>query len=552
MFLKSFWHLAGFFMLGDVADWLSTALTSLSTHSNQWALVARRTRLAGTIVRMTESLPVFIEALRDPKAYRHPVQTVDVLQTHISWILLAGDFAYKIKKPVRLVFLDFSTLSLRHQYCMKELALNKRFAPDLYLDVVGIGQGEAGLCMETTGKPVEYAVRMRRFDEANRLDHVCERGGLSAEHLSGLADSMIRFYAQAPIAAGHSSYGELADIERQALDNFVDPLKSLTQAESQARLLRLREWTMEQTEALAPQFVKRKKNGLVRECHGDLHLANMVLLNGQVTVFDCIEFADDLRWIDVASDVAFVFVDLLSRSHTGLANGFLNEFLSKSGDVDALPVLRFYAVYRVMVRLKVACIRSEQTQSPDPAVETYLALAEALMRAKPEQLLITHGLSGCGKSSAARAWLQQNQPGLRLCFRADVERKRLFGLDELAQTHFGPGQGIYAEHASAQTYARLRELADSALRAGWSVVLDASFLKHSDRHQVGALARAAGVSFQILAPHAKPEELRRRIAARQAAAQDASEANAEVLERQMRVMEPLTAQERLAVLDIGN
>lgn len=501
---------------------------------------------------MTESLPAFIKALTNPKAYGHPVQTVEVLQTHISWVLLAGEFAYKIKKPVRLVFLDFSTLNLRHQFCLAELALNKRFAPDLYIDVVGIGQGPDGWRMEVSEEPLEYAVRMRRFDEASRLDRVCDRGELTAEHLSGLADSLSRFFAAAPLGSPATVYGEFADIQRQALDNFVDPVKLLTQDQSQTRLQRIREWTVAQAQALAPTFAQRKREGRVRECHGDLHLANMVLLNGRVTVFDCIEFADDLRWIDVASDVAFVFVDLLSRSQGGLANAFMSEFLSKSGDVDALSVLRFYAVYRAMVRLKVACIRSAQTQRLDPAIETYLALAEALMGAKPGQLLITHGLSGCGKSWAAKAWLQQNRPGLRLCFRADVERKRLFGLDELAQTGSPPGQGIYDTQASSQTYARLHELAGAALNAGWSVVLDASFLKQADRAAAAALARTAGVEFQILAPSATTDELRRRIAARQAAASDPSEANAAVLERQLRLLEPLTPDERSVVHEIGS
>lgn len=498
---------------------------------------------------MIKNLPGFIRALCEPGAYDHSVDEVEVVETHISWVLLAGQFAYKIKKPVRLVFLDFSTLDLRRRYCLAELELNKRFAPDLYIEVVGIGEGSQGLQMYTTSEPIEYAIKMRRFDEALRLDHVCDRGELTADHLSGLARSLSKLYANASVAEKNAMHGSEDDIGRQALDNFVDPTKLLTDPIDQARLQSIRDWTLSQIKALTPLFLERRAAGLVRECHGDLHLGNLVLMDGQITAFDCIEFADDLRWIDVASDVAFLFVDLMARAQFGLANWWLSEFLSQTGDYGALRVLRFYAVYRAMVRLKVCCIRSAQTGVRAQEIETYLALAEQLINASALELVITHGVSGCGKSWSAAAWIRQDRPDLRLRLRADVERKRLFGLAELAQTHSGPGQGIYAETASRQTYAHLMSLSEQALHAGWSVAIDASFLKRQDRLFAETLAQSVGVGWHILAPVAPLAQLQSRISARQAAGRDASEADLAVLERQLQTIEPLTDAERALVLD---
>ena len=502
-----------------------------------------------TICLMIENLPALIRALCEPGAYDHSVDAVELVETHISWVLLAGQFAYKIKKPVRLVFLDFSTLDLRHRYCLAELELNKRFAPDLYIGVVGIGEGLQGLQMYPTSEPIEYAIKMRRFDEALRLDHVCERGELTADHLSGLARSLSKLYAKAPVAEQNATHGSLDDIGRQALDNFVDPTKVLTDPVDQARLQSMRDWTLSQVKALTPLFLERRAAGFVRECHGDLHLGNLVLMDGQITAFDCIEFADDLRWIDVASDVAFLFVDLMARAQFGLANWWLNEFLSQTGDYGALPVLRFYTVYRAMVRLKVCCIRSAQTGVREHEIQTYLALAEQLMNASAIELVITHGVSGCGKSWSAAAWIRQDRPDLRLRLRADVERKRLFGVAELAHTHSGPRQGIYAETASRQTYTHLMSLSEQALRAGWSVVIDASFLKRQDRLCAETLAQSVGVDWHILAPAAPLSQMRSRIRARQAAGRDASEADLAVLEMQLQTMEPLTDAERALVLD---
>jgi predicted kinase len=288
----------------------------------------------------------------------------------------------------------------------------------------------------------------------------------------------------------------------------------------------------------------RKEAGLVRECHGDLHLANLVLIGEQVQMFDCIEFNEDLRWIDVSSDIAFPYVDLLARKQGGLANWFVNEVLSHSGDYEAAALLRFYAVYRALVRAKVASLRLLQVAGDASEVLAYVALAERLAAPPPARLVITHGLSGCGKTSATNERLQNDPNASTLRLRSDVERKRLAGLRSTAPSGSPLDGGIYSAAAQQQTYTRLHTLAGLLLRAGWSVIVDATFLKRGERDAFRALAQDLGLAFEILAPQASADQLRQRIQARSVLGHDASEATLAVLERQIRTIEPLGADEQ--------
>jgi len=497
---------------------------------------------------MDANLPPLIQALLEPQRYPGHVSRVELVQTHISWVLLAGDYAYKIKKPVKLSFLDFSTLALRQMYCEDELRLNRRFAPELYQGVVGIFNTPQDPLWQGSGVPIEVAVKMRRFDESARLDHVCERGELGSAHLSSLADAVAVFHDAAAATPPAAHLGSPTLVAQQALDNFTDLLRCPLDAGLQTRLRVLRDWTQAALQQLTPLLQQRWQGGRVRECHGDLHLANMVLINGQVQMFDCIEFSDELRWIDVASDIAFTYVDLLAQGKPGLANWFVNEVFSRSGDYEAARVLRFYAVYRALVRAKVQALRWLQTGGDASGVEAYVALAQRLASVPPVRLLITHGLAACGKTVASDALLQADTQANTLRLRSDVQRKRLFGLAPLAHSGAGLRQGIYAPDAHARTYAHLREQAAMLLRAGWSVVVDATFLRHAERAAFRALAQELGVGFGILAPQASPAQLRERIAVRQALGRDASEATLEVLAQQMQDLEPLTADELACVL----
>lgn len=495
---------------------------------------------------MEPTLPPLIHALLDAPRYPDAPQKaswVALVQTHISWVLLVGEFAYKIKKPLKLSFLDFSTLALRHAACLEELRLNRRFAPDIYLDVVGLFNTPQDPRFEGDGAPIEYAVKMRRFEETGRLDRVCARGELRPRHLSSLADTLADFHKTAAVAPADSRFGLPENIATPALDNFHALTDLLPSAGLQGRLDRLQTWTQAQLRQLAPLMQARKEAGQIRECHGDLHLANLVLVDQRVRMFDCIEFSEDFRWIDVTSDIAFTYVDLLANNQPGLANWLVNEFWSRNGDYDAARLLRFYAVYRAMVRAKVTAIQSAQTHEDDSKALAYIALAERLVTPAPVRLVITHGLSGCGKTVASNAWLQSDVQAPSLRLRSDVERKRLFGLTGPARSGSAFNAGIYTAQARVRTYARLHELADTLLHAGWSVIVDAAFLQRAERDAFRALAQNAGAAFGILAPQATPAQLRERIEARNALGQDASEATLEVLAQQMQTLEPLDAAE---------
>ncbi|MDO9365594.1 MAG: AAA family ATPase [Methylotenera sp.] len=493
---------------------------------------------------LNESLPPLIKALLEPKCYSHPVQQVELVATHISWLLIAGEFVYKIKKPITLPFLDYGTLEKRHIYCEAELRLNQRYAPDIYLEVVAIMGTPENPHFNGEGSPVEYAVKMRRFDEAGRLDHVCDRSELQPKHVSDLAEAIVNFHRDAAKATVNTRYGSPEKVIEPALENFNELYTLVSDNECLTKLDCLQTWTRAEFERLSPNFSARKADGWVRECHGDLHLGNIVLMDGQVRLFDCIEFNEDFRWIDVVSDIAFTYIDLLDHHQPGLAGWFLKEWLSRSGDFDAMPVLRFYAVYRALVRAKVAAISAKQRHGDISDVWAYIALAEQIISTPKPKLIITHGLAGCGKTTAAKNLLFNDNYGCTIHLRSDVERKRLFGLAAVAKSNSPLGGGIYVQEAHQLTYRRLYDLAEGLLIAGWSVIIDAAFLKHAERSDFHALATKTGAEFCILAPQTSLEQLRLRISDRLKKGHDASEATLEVLEQQLTFTEPLDEDER--------
>ncbi|MGZ8255806.1 MAG: bifunctional aminoglycoside phosphotransferase/ATP-binding protein [Burkholderiaceae bacterium] len=484
-----------------------------------------------------------VSGLLNPGAYAHPVQRVERIDTHISTVLLAGDFAYKIKKPVDLGFLDFSSLAKRQRYCLEELRLNRRTAPELYLDVVPIIATATGPRVGVmAGAPIDYAVRMRRFDPGCTLDHVAARGQLTSELIDRLAAVVARLHAEATVAP--PGFGA-SDAARRHVDASIGAISDRVQAASdRARIDALAAWSAAEWRARATQMDARRAAGFVRECHGDLHLANIVLLDGAPVLFDGIEFSDELRFIDVICDVAFAFMDLLDHGAPHLAWRFLGRYLEVTGDYAGLSVLAYYAVYRALVRAEVALIRLRQPElkrqvrlREHTSFEQYLALAERLCRPGARSLVVMTGLSGSGKSTVALE-LAQRLGGIRV--RSDVERKRLFGFapqDRTAPT-------VYSIEATARTYDRMAEVARVALLAGVPAVIDGAFLRRAERDRFRALARELDTRFTIVACEAPPDILRARVAARFTTGSDPSEADLNVLERQMGWQEPLSSYER--------
>ena len=494
-----------------------------------------------------------VERLRDPRRFPHPATDVQLVETHISWVLLAGDFAYKVKKPLDLGFLDFSTREKRRAACEEEIRLNRRLAPEIYLDVALITGTPDDPLVGGAGTAIEYAVRMRRFDRALELDRLLAAGQLPVERVDELARLVARFHAAVPAATPEGPYGTPEAALAAPLANFEHLAALEHGADDVARVAALREWTVATHARLAPLIRERLAGGFVRECHGDLHLANMVLHEDRVVVFDCIEFNPALRWIDVMAEVAFTAMDLRHRGRADFAQRFLNDYLEDTGDYAGLRVLPYYLVYRAMVRAKVAAIRAAQekdtvAQERDEAdFRAHLALAEAFAAPRAPALAITTGASGSGKSFLA-AQLAASGDWIRI--RSDVERKRLAGLEASARSRAGVGESLYAAEKTERTYARLAEFARVVVEAGFPVVVDATFLERTQRDAFRGLARDLGVPFLIIAPDTSISVMRERLIAREQAGSDASEATLAVLERQLTRAEPLALDEFACVIRV--
>lgn len=492
-----------------------------------------------------------VGALRNPAVFGPEVEQVDVLETHISTVLLTGRLAYKLKKPVDLGFLDFTTLSARRHFCEEELRLNRRLAPRLYLDVVAITGSLDAPAIGGAGPPVEYAVKMREFPQEGLLGGVLARGELEAGQIDALAAQVAIFHGQVEIAGEKTDFGTPEEILRFALQNFAQ-IRPLVVAPTPSRVLdRLERWTVRTHRSLESAFGKRRHGGFVRECHGDLHLGNIALVDGELTIFDCLEFNDELRWIDVMSEVAFVVMDLHDRGRAAYAHRFLNAYLEASGDYAGLVVLRFYLVYRALVRAKVACLRAAQLGPGEERSRLmvefggYLELAQGYATAGRGGIVITHGLAGSGKTTLTQSLLERIG-AIRL--RSDVERKRLHGFAASARTHSPITGGLYAEDATEHAYARLAELAGGVVQSGYIAIVDATFLKRTQRDRFRELAAMLGVPFVMVAFSAGEGLLRERIAAREREGGDVSEADIAVLEHQLRTREVIAADEQRGVV----
>lgn len=501
----------------------------------------------------TTASSALIGALRDSRCYSHPVTHIHVVETHASWVILTGEHAYKIKKPVDLGFLDYSTLAKRHVACREELRLNRILAPELYLDVVPVTGSIAEPIMNGSGAALEYAVHMRQFDQRCEFDNLLEAGKLDALDMDALADHIAAFHLSTPVAPPASPYGCAGDIHQAALDNFSVITRYLT-IQPDSELDRLMTWTNLEYQAHARLMDTRRERGFVRECHGDLHLANLMKFRGKILAFDRIEFSEPLRWLDVINDCAFLVMDLTFRGRRDLAWRFLNGYLQDTGDYAGLALLRYYMVYRALVRAKVALLR--RAQMPDTALgdaslrdaQRYIALATEISGLDHPSILLTHGFSGSGKS-----WLSERLmtawPAIRL--RSDVERKRLHGLQRGETSQSETGAGIYSETATRKTYQHLAALAETVCKSGYRVIVDAAFLRRWQRDMFRALAGRIGVRIAIVDCVAQPDVLQDRIARRLAGAADASEADARVLASQLESAQPLEADELPITVKVG-
>ncbi|MGD2116939.1 MAG: AAA family ATPase [Chromatiales bacterium] len=462
------------------------------------------------------------------------------IETHISVILLVADKAFKIKKPVNFGFLDFSTLQKRHFYCEEELRLNSRLVPDLYQSVVAIYGTAEQPALEAAGDAIEYMVQMQRFDQDGLLDRMIRKSALDAQQMDQLADRLAAFHLEIPAATDLDQPGKPADTEFAAIQNFeqIRPLlDQVINADSQ-KLQQLEDWTRQQCKELQPLMQQRKAEGFIRECHGDMHLGNIALIDSEITIFDGIEFNDSFRWIDVMSELAFLLMDLDSHDRADFAARVLNRYLEHTGDYAGLQLLHFYQVYRAMVRAKVSALRlgqadveADERQQLSQAFNHLIELAAGYIQQQAEFLAITHGLSGSGKSYVS-AILCEQQQAVRI--RSDVERKRLYPKTEQR----------YSREATIATYQRLLKLGGLLLNSGYNVILDATYLRQQERQDAQQLAKHHNVPYYIIDLQSPTEVLEQRIRARATDSSEPSEATLDVLHMQIDKQEPLDSDEQ--------
>lgn len=477
------------------------------------------------------------------------VGEIRVRETHLSFVVLTGKRAYKIKKSLKLDFIDTSSLERRRELCGEELRLNRRFAPELYLRVVPITIEQDTLHFDGEGDPVEYAVEMRQFDSSEELPALLESRAIDEEDIGALADRIAEFHRSAAVLDSGMSAGTQAYIGH-VRDNLAGLAALIGAVRGEDELARLQQWTEGHLSQEAERLQAREDAGFVRECHGDLHSGNIVRWRGALIPFDCIEFDASLRFIDVLNDVAFLVMDLMVRNRRDLAFTLLSRYLERTGDYSGVPMLPAHIVYRALVRSKVELIAFQQSDAPACAGRArsyfHMALSIAYPAARPT-LIIMHGASGSGKSWLS-AQLVSRLRAVRI--RSDLERKRIAGIDPFDRSHTSNAQ-IYSLEFNERTYAHLLECARACLLGGLNTIVDAAFLKVGERREFAALARAQGASFLIVSCHADEETLAARIASRRTARNDPSDADEQVMRRQLETMQPLAEDERSHSIEIN-
>lgn len=489
---------------------------------------------------MTDTaLPALIQQMCQPSFYPHPVvEPIRLMQTHVSYVLLTGDYAYKVKKPVNFGFLDYSTLEQRQHFCGEELRLNQRTASELYLDVVPIGQ-EGETYRLGVDPAVEYAVKMVQFPQDTLLSALYERGDLTEDLIRTLAEQVAAFHLAAETNDHIRTFGTVAQI-RQAFDeNYEQTQGYVGGPQTQAQLEETQAVTDRIFATQADLFQRRVDQNWIRACHGDLHLNNLCYWQNQLYLFDCIEFNEPFRYVDVMYDVGFVVMDLLAKDCRPLATAFLNHYVEQTGDWEGLPLLPLYISRQAYVRAKVTSFLLD-----DPAVDAaakakasdtaahYYRLAWEVVQPQQGRLYLMAGLSGAGKSTTARELARQTGA---IHLRSDAVRKHLAGVPLMERGD----QSIYSPEMTQKTYSRLLELGLTLAKAGFTVVLDAKYDRQALRQPALDQAQTAGISAQILHCTAPPEILEDRVQKRSG---DIADANVAVLQQQ--VMEPFTEAEQ--------
>jgi aminoglycoside phosphotransferase family enzyme/predicted kinase len=514
-----------------------------------------------------DGLPPFVHALLDPAAYPAPrPSTVELRQTHISYVLLAGERVYKIKKPVALGFLDYSTPTRRAYYCRREVQLNRRFAPEVYLGVVPIVERQGQIRIGGPGEVIERAVVMRRLPEAGMLTHLLAHDRASPDLLGRIAARVAACHAVAASGPGVVRYGRPAAVRQTIEDNLARAAAYVGRTLDAATHAHLVAWTADYFAAQRALLAHRARAGRIRDGHGDLHAASICAVDpislhaspdtplrppapgGEpaIVLFDCIEFSSRLRCTDVAAEVAFLAMDLDHSGRADLAQAFVRTYVDATGDTELPTLLPLYLSYRATVRGLVASIAADEPSFEPAARVAQAAVARSyfdLARygytggAPRPLLLLVGGLPATGKSALARALAGRLAA---VAVNSDVVRKRRAGIAPTTRRAAPYGEGLYAPAATEATYAALAEEARQWLEQGVSVVLDATFRRAAYRAQAVAVAEALRVPWLAIECVCAPAVARARLAARAQEAAAVSDADWAVYEQLAREWEPWT------------
>ncbi len=471
-------------------------------------------------------MPKHIQAFFKPESYPHPVNKVEMIQTHASWVFLSGAFAYKFKKPVDFGFMDFSTLAKRKYYCEQELKLNRRTAPAMYLDVCPVYQHGETCNLNGPGEVIDYCLKMTRFEQSGLLEQLLLHGKLQTQCMDELAKEVAHFHAHAKVN-NDSKFDHTTLLADHIGDNLAIAAQHISLAIAPADLATLSAFADTALRDKQAALQQRQNEKHIRHCHGDLHFRNITLIDGKPTLFDCIEFNDAYRIIDTMNDVAFLVMDCDAHAHPDLGMRFLSRYLEYCGDYAGLELLPLYLFYRASVRGKVACILADelspgQQQPQWQEARRYFELALTYTKPGMPRLFAIGGLSGSGKSHLALLACGKERA---IIIRTDALRKRI-------AVNF-PALELYGKQMHIHTYKAMFDAACTALAAGFSVILDATFLHPDSRRQAHELAKKRNVPLHFYWLDMDESTLRKRIEKRQHSATDISDADLSVLDLQL-------------------
>jgi len=485
-------------------------------------------------------LPELVKALLEPKAYPEAPQRIELVQTQMSFVFLTDAYVYKVKKPVNLGFLDYTTLEKRRFYCQKEVELNRRLCPEVYLGVVPITQDSNNIFVEGRGKIIEYAVKMRRLPQEAMMDVLLIKNQVSPEMLTAVAQKLAEFHQRAETNANISAFGNIKASTKNTDENFSQTEKYIGKTISPDMYQHIKTYNEGFIKTNTSLLNKRVADGRIRDCHGDLHAAHICFTNG-ICIYDCIEFNDRFRYCDVAAEVAFLAMDLDHYGRADLSRSFVNAYVDMSQDRELMELINFYKCYRAYVRGKVESFKlddpyiapAEKRKALEIAT-SYFDLAHAYTRRRPI-LLITTGLVGTGKTALAQALAKRL--GL-VVISSDVTRKKLAGIP-VTEHRFGEfDTGIYSAEFSKKTYDKMFSEAKDFLTEGGSVILDASFIKAKERLKAKELAEKWGADFFIVECSLDEKTIKQRLA-RRLKEVSTSDGRWEIYQPQKRAFDPV-------------